>query len=182
MTNMQPLKPVHPATNLSLKTYRFADDGILPNNPQLPVVFYPAVMRENPQHIKQLFHINNWFNSWEDGIYPYHHYHSNTHEVLGVITGTASLQLGGDLGMILEVFEGDVLVLPAGTAHRRLSCTADFLVAGAYPGGMSYNTRRELAADRSAALKEINQVPLPNTDPVYGAAGPLLTIWEPANG
>ena len=179
MSGMQPLDPVQPATNLSLKTYTFTDDGILPNNPQLPVVLYPAAMRDNPYHIKQLFHINNWFNSWEDGIFDYHHYHSNTHEALGVITGTASLQLGGDQGIITEVFAGDVLVLPAGTAHRRLSCTPDFLVVGAYPGGMGYNTRREQAADRLEALAEIPQVPLPSSDPLYGASGPLLTVWSP---
>ncbi|MNH42789.1 hypothetical protein D3C79_1045620 [compost metagenome] len=70
-----------------------------------------------------------------------------------------------------------MLVLPAGTAHKRLTATQDFLVAGAYPGGADYNTRRATPADLAAALPEIARVPLPESDPVYGKAGPLLKAW-----
>lgn len=58
------------------------------------------------------------------------------------------------------------------------SSSQDFRIAGAYPGGADYNTRRATPDDFAAALPEIGQVPLPDSDPVYGEAGPLLTVWE----
>lgn len=69
-------------------------------------------------------------------------------------------------------------MLPAGTAHKRLAATQDFRIAGAYPGGADYNTRRATKDDLAAALPEIAKVPLPDSDPVYGRAGPLLKLWE----
>ncbi|ASA26537.1 hypothetical protein B9T62_30045 [Paenibacillus donghaensis] len=157
------------------------DDGMLPNNAQLPVLIYPGALAEAPQEIEARFNRNGWGNSWQNGVFNYHHYHSNCHEVLGVIRGSAALQLGGDSGETLHVGAGDVLVLPAGTAHKRLHSSADFSVAGAYPAGMDYNLRRDNAADRVEALKEIPGVPLPATDPVYGGDGPLRAHWQAAN-
>ncbi|MNN44973.1 hypothetical protein D3C81_1592840 [compost metagenome] len=93
------------------------------------------------------------------------------------MSGSASLQLGGDSGRTVQVSAGDVLVLPAGTAHKSLTATQDFRVAGAYPGGADYNTRQATLADLAAALPEIPALSLPETDPVYGKAGPLLKAW-----
>ncbi|MNW64285.1 hypothetical protein D3C74_425570 [compost metagenome] len=69
-------------------------------------------------------------------------------------------------------------MLPAGTGHKRLEASADFRIAGAYPGGMSYNTRTGEENDRAKALQEIREVPIPDTDPVYGQDGPLMEIWS----
>ena len=73
-----------------LQTYFVKDDGIFPNS-KLPIVYYPGVL-DLPKifpalAIKRLFKENNWFNSWKQGIFTYHHYHSITHEVLGVVKG-----------------------------------------------------------------------------------------------
>lgn len=95
-----------------------------------------------------------------------------------MISGSASLQLGGDAGYTASVEAGDVVVLPAGTAHKKLTASPDFRIAGAYPGGMDYNTRRADPDDFAAALPEIREVPLPERDPVYGEAGPLLRLWK----
>ncbi|UQZ36747.1 hypothetical protein C2I18_26370 [Paenibacillus sp. PK3_47] len=167
-----------PKAEAAVKTFMFKEDGLLPNNPKLPAVLYPGVLKEQPEHIRQLFNDNGWLNSWEDGVFPYHHYHSNAHEVLGGISGTALVQIGGDSGATFEISPGDVLVLPAGTAHKSLSSSDDFLVAGAYPGGMQYNTRRAAPEDWAEGLPEIGKVPLPLTDPVYGDSGPLLKAWR----
>lgn len=161
-----------------ISTLLLKDDGVIPNNPKLPVVVYIGAMKENPGDTESVFNGNNWRNSWVNGVFGYHHYHSNTHEVLGVISGSAVLQLGGDNGEKLGVKSGDVLVLPAGTGHKRLASSVDFSVAGAYPEGMSYNLQTGKAGERPRVLEEIAGVPLPGTDPLFGAEGPLLKIWH----
>ena len=64
-----------------------------------------------------------------------------------------------------------------GTGHQCLSASEDFLVIGAYPPNGTYDecTKSE---DRKAALKTIPKVARPRKDPVYGHAGPLLTLWR----
>lgn len=166
-----------PKQNSFIETFSFEADKLLPNNPELPAVLYIGAFQENPANAEQIFNDNGWRNSWVNGVFSYHHYHSNAHEVLGVMSGSASLQLGGDAGRRVEVSAGDVLVLPAGTAHKRLTSTQDFRIAGAYPGGADYNTRRATPDDFTAALSEIGKVPLPDSDPVYGETGPLLEVW-----
>src|SRR5262249_7352803 len=51
-----------------------------------------------------------------NGIYNYAHYHSRTHEVLGVARGHARVRFGGERGKELRLKVGDVVVLPAGRA------------------------------------------------------------------
>jgi uncharacterized protein YjlB len=161
-----------------VKTFSFKDDGLMPNNPNLPVILYPGAMKENPEQTEGIFNAHNWTNSWTNGVFDYHHYHSNTHEVLGIITGSVVLQLGGELGQKLELQKGDVVVLPAGTAHKRLSASFGFQVVGAYPNGMDYNMNTGKADERAKALEAIPQVPIPETDPVYGKDGPLIKLWR----
>jgi uncharacterized protein YjlB len=161
-----------------VKTFFFKDDGMMPNNPNLPVILYPGAIKEHPEQTESIFHAHDWTNSWTNGVFDYHHYHSNTHEVLGVINGSVVLQLGGELGQQIELLEGDVVVLPAGTAHKRLSSNYGFQVVGAYPSGMDYNMNTGKPDERAKALKAIPQVPIPETDPVYGKGGPLIKLWR----
>ncbi|WP_310551049.1 cupin domain-containing protein [Paenibacillus glufosinatiresistens] len=173
MTN--PLRPgadAHP----EVTRLWFKEDGLLPNNPAFPALLYKSVLKD-PDRADTVFAANGWTRNWRDGVFGYPHYHSNAHEVLGVISGTATLQLGGDQGAAVEVAAGDVVVLPAGTAHKRLASSPDFLVAGVYPGGADYNTRRATLAEREEALPEIQRVGLPESDPVYGSKGPLMEAW-----
>ncbi|RUT33457.1 cupin domain-containing protein [Paenibacillus zeisoli] len=156
----------------------FSDDGIIPGNPNLPVLVYPEALKSNPRDTEAVFNSHGWLNSWTNGVFDYHHYHSNCHEVLGVTRGTIMLQLGGEQGRKIQLSAGDVALLPAGTGHKKLSASADFQIVGAYPGGMEYNTRRATREDRQKALAEIPQVPIPDTDPVYGSVGPVHTLWR----
>lgn len=165
-------------TNNDVHTYWFEDDGVIPNNPNLPVLFYPGAFTGQPEQIEETFNKNNWRNSWTNGVFDFHHYHSNAHEVLGVVQGTATLQLGGEKGKAVDIKTGDVIILPAGTGHKRLQSSTDFKIAGAYPNGMEYNLKTEKEEDRLFASEDISIVPLPDTDPVFGNEGSLLTEWK----
>ncbi|QGQ99643.1 hypothetical protein EHS13_34660 [Paenibacillus psychroresistens] len=163
---------------LEVRSYYYEDDGKIPNNVDLPALLYVGALKEKPEQTEKIFNSHNWRNSWTNGVFRYHHYHSNVHEVLGSIRGSATLQLGGEQGDQVVVEAGDVLVLPAGTGHKRLSASSDFQVVGAYPEGMDYNLRRGLADERPEVLEEIRQVPLPLLDPIYGENGPLVEKWH----
>ena len=158
--------------------FTFEDDGTMPNNPNFPVIVYPGAFKNHPEEIESTFHLNNWRNSWVDSVFDYHHYHSDAHEVLGVSAGSALLILGGQRGKLIEVKTGDVIVLPAGTGHKKLSSSPDFQIVGAYPNGQDFNIRTGNSKERPQVLKEIQEVHDPSTDPVYGNHGQVLTQWN----
>lgn len=155
----------------------FADDGIIPNS-RLPVLLYRQVPLQGTDRaaaLERLFAEHVWPPQWRYGVYDYHHYHPNAHEVLGVAQGQATLRLGGEQGQDVSVAAGDVVVLPAGTGHRSLESSADFLVIGAYPPGQEdFITQRADPAVHARSLELIAQVPLPATDPVTGREG----LWR----
>ncbi|MCA1056828.1 cupin domain-containing protein [Rossellomorea aquimaris] len=159
-----------------LKIYYLEDDGTIPNNPDLPVIIYPSEV-EHTDELENIFHHNQWRNSWVNGIHEYDHYHSNTHEVLGVIEGHAHIQLGGERGVKATIQKGDVAILPAGTGHRKIACSPDFKVVGAYPDGARYDTKEGSLKDRPQVLFDIKNAPLPELDPVHGNHGPIMKYW-----
>lgn len=167
-------------TDHSVRTYYFEPNHGIPNHPTLPVLLYPQALQAQLADTESIFNQNRWLNSWTNGVFDYHHYHSNAHEVLGVISGHVTVQLGGEEGQSVTLYAGDVVVLPAGTGHKRVSASSDFRIVGAYPDGMSYNTRTatETEKEHATALAEISHVPLPKMDPIYGPQGPLLQYWH----
>jgi uncharacterized protein YjlB len=120
---------------------RLKDDGSFPNNEWLPLLVYQgalALPQSNPAAmVEDLFESNGWNGSWRNGIYEFHHYHSTAHEVLGIYSGSAKVQLGGENGITLAVRRGDVVIIPAGVAHKNLGADSNFRVVGAYPLGQS---------------------------------------------
>ena len=160
--------------------WELKDDGIFPNS-RLPLLLYRGaalVVQPDPAGLfEKLFAANRWRGSWRNGIYSYHHYHSTAHEVLGVFRGSAKVQLGGDDGLAYEVHPGDVIVIPAGVAHKNLGSTADFGVIGAYPEGQEWDMNYGKPGERPNADGNIARVALPKADPVYGLRGPLMDHW-----
>jgi uncharacterized protein YjlB len=164
------------------EVYHFADDGVVPNNPRLPLVVYRGAIdvsqAADPATIfEEAFARNGWGDSWRDGIYPFVHYHSGIHEVLGIARGRALVRFGGDKGREVEVIAGDVAMLPAGTGHQRLTASPDFLVVGAYPRAGSYDECRASPEEHARARASIPKVPPPSADPVYGQDAPLIRLW-----
>lgn len=165
-----------------LHSFRFRDDGIIPNHPAWPLIIYRSAVRlpdrlDPAAVFEDLFERNGWGDSWRNGIYDYVHYHSRIHEVLGIARGTAKVRFGGTRGRTLALKAGDVAILPAGTGHQRLSASKEFLVVGAYPPSGKYD-ECTTGEDRERALKTIPKVVRPRKDPVLGDDGPLLKAWK----
>lgn len=157
--------------------------GGVPNSP-LPVLIYHRVIPpdavDNADYFEHLFNANGWPPQWRYGVYTFTHFHSNTPEALGVFSGAAKLQLGGEKGVIVEVNIGDVILLPAGVGHKQISANEDFMMVGAYPPGV----KADLCHDEPAKLKErtlaVAKVPLPESDPVTGHSEGSIQLWHKA--
>ena len=168
--------------------WRFRDDGLVPNNPRWPALHYRGAVdleaASDPAAVFEvLFAAHGWKESWRDTVYDYLHYHSDRHEVLGFARGHAVLRLGGARGRNLTVKAGDVLILPAGTGHQRLSMSDDLLVVGAYPRPKGstkrgYDMCHPRKGDHDSAAIAVAKTPKPEADPVYGAHGPLMKLWR----
>ena len=152
-------------------------NGWMPNN-TLPVLIYRSAFPVTPDladKMEQTFTANGWPPQWRNGIYTFHHYHSTAHEVLGIAAGHVDVMLGGENGHTVTARAGDVLVLPTGTGHCRISASDDLLVIGAYPSGEHWDICRTAATPD--VLERMRNVKFPASDPVTGKAGALPKLW-----
>jgi uncharacterized protein YjlB len=95
----------------------------------------------------------------------------------GVFAGSATVQLGGEEGVVLDIGQGDVVVIPAGVAHKRLASSGSFAVVGAYPRGQSWDMNYGRPGERPGTDRNIRAVPRPSAAPVYGPNAPLRDLW-----
>lgn len=95
----------------------FQDDGRIPNHPDFPLVVYQNALKDTGQ-AERIVNRHGWSNSWSGSVFPYHHYHSNTHEVLIAVRGEAVIQFGGEKGAAIPFKSGDAVVIPAGVGHK----------------------------------------------------------------
>jgi uncharacterized protein YjlB len=159
--------------------YYFEDDGTIPNN-RLPVIVYRQVIAavQMSDWMEETFKNNGWTNNWSDVIFHYDHFHSTTHEVLGVGEGTVTLHIGGEKGISLEVTKGDVIILPAGVGHSARSEHLDYEIVGGYPDGREWDIFTGTPEERAVAIPRIEKLPVPLTDPVFGKEGVLNDLWK----
>ena len=169
---------------MKLLAHLLAPDGPIPNHPRWPLLVYPAaVVVEGPDPaaaFEVLFERNHWQAAWRNGIFPFHHYHSDGHEALGIYSGEVTVQFGGDAGVTVTAKPGDVIVLPAGTGHKKVSSRGVLGVVGAYPEGSHPETCVPPLARYRNSVKVVAAVPLPACDPVFGSKGPLFDHWTEA--
>ena len=149
-----------------------------PNSP-LPVLIYKKAINlpDQKNHaadiIQQTLLHNGWKNSWRNGIYNFHHFHSNTHECLVVASGKAKVFLGGPSGRSINLKAGDAVILPAGTAHKCIESSNDFLCVGAYPQDKDYDIKRGEASE----LKETKE----NIDTIENVKDRLVNFYSLPN-
>jgi uncharacterized protein YjlB len=157
-------------------------DGSIPNHPRWPLLVYPGAVGPSgeitAEIFENLFARNRWPAAWRNGVFPFHHYHSNSHEALGVYEGEVTVRFGGDAGVTVTAGPGDVIVLPAGTGHKKLSSRGALGIVGAYPEGLHPDTCMPALVDAAKSAAAVTRVPLPACDPVYGPDGPLFTYWR----
>lgn len=170
-------------TNPHVNSFVLKRNQYFPNS-RLPVLIYrgavelPAQKNRAAAIAQKLVLRNGWSNSWRNGIYDFHHYHSNTHECMVVCMGSANVIIGGPNGKRVQLKQGDVIILPAGVGHRCTAKSDDFLVVGAYPEGRDYDTNTGTAEEFQKAVKRIRQLPVPKHDPVFGDQGFLKAYWK----
>jgi uncharacterized protein YjlB len=162
--------------------YQLAPSGSVPNHPRWPLLVYPGAIDAAASDIastfEDMFTVNGWPAAWRNGIHSFHHFHCDAHEVLGVFSGEVTVQFGGNDGVVLRAQCGDVIVLPAGTGHKKLAAHGSLGVVGAYPMGQHPDMCTPLTASLQRCAAAIARVPLPRCDPVCGTGGPLLAHWK----
>ena len=170
---------------MDVNSFLLEENGPFPNNGSLPLLRYGKVY--NPEdfapdtlakEFEELFAANNWPPAWRNGIFSVHHYHSTAHEALGVYSGSARDQFGGNGGQVVEVVPGDVVVVPAGVAHKLISSDGRLGIVGAYPEGQSPDMCYGTQGERPDADKRISSVPLPELDPVLGNSDATTGPWK----
>lgn len=165
--------------NIHVLSYVLSADEQFPNN-VLPLIVYKSglELKATPDKIKKILNSNLWEGCWSGGVYTYHHYHSTAHEVLCVYDGNATLLFGGDKGIVMLIKKGDVVIIPAGVAHKNLDASENFKCIGAYPKGQNYDLNVGTKEEYIHAIKSIAILPLPQSDPIFGMNGPLLNQWK----
>ncbi|KAK5109638.1 hypothetical protein LTR62_006875 [Meristemomyces frigidus] len=116
---------------------------------------------------------------WRYTMYSTSHFHSTSHEVLGIANGTAELCFGHEDNpqCVREtVRKGDVIVVPAGVAHRLLrDIDGGFEMVGCYPPGYNWDMCYGRFGEEKK-VEKIKEIPWFERDPVYGDEGPALEV------
>jgi len=162
------------------ETFTLPPESDIPNN-ALPLVLYRQALPPDlrtPAACQALFARNSWRGNWVDGIFDYWHFHVTGHEVLGCVAGEADVGFGGDSGIRVTFRAGDMVVIPAGVGHKRLSeKRGGFTVVGGYPPGQDGMITRAGEMPVEEAQRLIAKLELPHGDPVSGPEGPLFAAW-----
>jgi uncharacterized protein YjlB len=156
------------------------DDGVFPNSRLAVLIYRAALAKPGAPLFEEMFESNGWSSAWRNGLFSVHHYHSTAHEVLGIYSGRVKARLGGERGVAVELEAGDVVVIPAGVAHKNEGASADFRVVGAYPLGTAPDMNYGKPGERPGTDRNVARVAVPAADPVHGKRGALARLWGKA--
>lgn len=155
--------------------------GHIPNTSiqSKPLLIYHGAFNASPSELKSQFEsVGKVEPQWVYGMFPQSHFHSTTHEVLGVVSGSARLCFGGEGNpdrFEPTVKNGDLMIVPAGVSHRLLDELESFKMVGAYPKDkewdMCYGKQEE-----EEKVKGVEKVNWFHQDPLFGADGPALHV------
>ena len=165
-----------------MQTIELSPTDTIPNNPLPPVVLPGAIAPEaaEPEAVMARLQQNGWQGTWVYTVFDYWHYHAEGHEVLACVSGEAVIGFGGDGdgGAEIAMKPGDVVIIPAGVGHKRLSGGDGFQVVGAYPPGQSGAITKAGGMAIDEAERKIATLTLPDRDPVSGEAPGALAAWR----
>ncbi|KAK1238573.1 hypothetical protein MKX07_004149 [Trichoderma sp. CBMAI-0711] len=181
--------PLTPLSSLRISQHLIPAHNLLPNSSlhSKPLIIYHAafppeqITTSSPDAIEShLRSVGVVTPQWRYTMYDTTHFHSTTHEVLCVAAGRAKLCFGGERnpGRVEPVVsKGDVIVVPAGVAHRLLENLdpEPFLMVGSYPSGKTWDMCYGKNADEYDA-DSIKALPWFGKDPIYGDDGPVLSV------
>jgi uncharacterized protein YjlB len=166
-------------SSISHELHFLPDAGWCPNNPRLPLVIHRRAFEGDNEELaarfEETFARHGWPPAWRYTIFDYPHYHSTTHEVVGIYRGEGDVRFGDTVGFTARLSRGDVVLIPAGVSHERLRASADFHGVGAYPEGCSPDEQRLENSDHDGSLRRIIGLPLPEKDPLTGNS--LRKVW-----
>lgn len=149
------------------------------NKPLL--IYHSAFTASASQLSARLKEINAVVPQWQYTMYSQSHFHSTTHEVLGIVSGRARLCFGGEQNPARVepvVQSGDLIVVPAGVAHRLLQdLDGGFGMLGSYPAGKSWDMCYGVESeDEGQITKDISRQAWFDRDPLYGDDGPAIHV------
>lgn len=166
-----------------VKTMYISENRPFPNH-TFPVLYFENILSEilteeyTPEDVIAFFEKNGYTDGWIDGIMDRHHFHSTAHEALACTRGEVTVQLGGPNSDIVTVRKGDVVLLPAGTSHKKLDATENFQIVGAYPkNGPEKDFQYGDDGQYDLVKENIAQVKKPLTDPVTGSPANIEAYW-----
>lgn len=143
-----------------VRKYHLFPTDLVPNSPR-PLLQYKNVLTKRPDtshgdptEVWDLFTKNEWKVSWifRYGATQLSHFHSQAHECMAVLSGTATIRFGvadtsedmkentygsawEEGGIELQAEAGDVFVIPAGVAHKTYNVKPDDGFKLLSPGG-----------------------------------------------
>jgi uncharacterized protein YjlB len=177
-----------PPSSAHVQTFRLESSDRFPNGASgLPVVLYrpfappafDAAGALDPAAVEALVAAHGFAPGWRFPMYDFAHFHSTTHELLVPFRGRATLELGdaGAGATQLDVRAGDVLLLPAGTAHRAARTADAFCMVGSYPAGAArWDMCRGGGSGAEARIRALGKGGVAE-DPVYGGRGVVGEAW-----
>lgn len=170
-----------PATEIRVTYRQIPSWDRIPNTSiqSRPLIIYHGAFDATPADLtRHLQAVGEVEPQWTYTMYSQTHFHSTTHEVLGVVAGCARLCFGGEDNperFEPDVQRGDLIIVPAGVGHRLLQDKGQvpFEMVGSYPLGKQWDMCYGRPGEE-AKVQQISQIPWFDRDPFYGDDGPAL--------
>ncbi|KKK20983.1 cupin domain protein [Aspergillus rambellii] len=176
---------IRPPLEIQVTSRQIPQWNCIPNTSiqSKPLMIYHQAFAASPEELKQHFRmVGEVTPGWVYTMYSQTHFHSTTHEVLGVVSGSAYLCFGGEGNpgrFETRVEKGDMIIIPAGVGHRLLHepdlDKGSFKMVGAYPQNKTWDMCYGQSGDEEKC-RNIESLGWFQADPLYGTDGPALRV------